>query len=414
MTTTSLKLRWPCLLPSIAVAVEPLHNLTGDSDLQYLVDAFTDDLVTDLLKDGSGLSFARIVDERAHFGNRPRETDPGIDYLITGSIQHGSSETLRINLEITSAASVGHRWAGRYEFSPNELAAMQIRLTARISQELHILVLQTACRSASGSGAEVEECLSRAATALKGEIRAEPSAEAQRWFLAALACDPRNTEALIGLAKTCQFLVSQPWWSDTRTAAIAFDRGREALAIAQDLAPRNAVAKCVQGMLRSAAGELEDASMAFAEAMVMDPRLASAHAFSGYNSAFLGRAEETLPAVERAMRYDQSDRRHSIFLFFGGFAELLLGRIEASISLLQKSLERNPTYGGPQLFLMAALRQVGRKNEAVQAAAAFRGQYPESRTEDFEQLWLARSINPVYRAQIDPIFDRIRSLGSCG
>src|SRR5205807_2308451 len=41
---------WPCLLPSIAVAVAPLRNLTGDSGQQYLVEAFTDDLVTDLMK----------------------------------------------------------------------------------------------------------------------------------------------------------------------------------------------------------------------------------------------------------------------------------------------------------------------------------------------------------------------------
>ena len=31
---------------------------------------------------------------------------------------------------------------------------------------------------------------------------------------------------------------------------------------------------------------------------------------------------------ERAMRLDQTDRRHSIWFFFGGFAELLLGRTE--------------------------------------------------------------------------------------
>ena len=114
------------------------------------------------------------------------------------------------------------------------------------------------------------------------------------------------------------------------------------------------------------------------------------------------------------MRHDQSDRKHSIFLFFGGFVELLLGRAETAIALLQKSLDRNPTYGCAQLFLMAALLLLGRKNEAARAAAGFREQYPDSRANDFEQLWLARSINSVYRAQIDPIFDRIRSLGIGG
>ena len=146
----------------------------------------------------------------------------------------------------------------------------------------------------------------------------------------------------------------------------------------------------------------------------MDPELASAHAFAGYNSAFTGRAENTLPAVERAMRHNQSDRGHSIFFFFAGFAQLLLGRTEAATGLLQKSLERNPSYGAAELFLAAALHLLGRNSEAARAAAGFREQYPDSRVIDLEQLWLSRSVNPVYRAQIDPIFDRIRSLGIGG
>src|SRR5712671_6569429 len=40
------KLRWPCSLPSISVAVAPRRNLTGDPDRQYLVEAFTDALAT--------------------------------------------------------------------------------------------------------------------------------------------------------------------------------------------------------------------------------------------------------------------------------------------------------------------------------------------------------------------------------
>src|SRR6516165_12445357 len=78
--------------------------------------------------------------------------------------------------------------------------------------------------------------------------------------------------------------------------------------------------------------------------------LGSAHAFLGYNRALLGNAGETLPAIERAMRLDPTDRHHSIWLFFGGFAELLVGQTEAAIALLRRSLARNPTYGSAELF----------------------------------------------------------------
>jgi tetratricopeptide (TPR) repeat protein len=181
--------------------------------------------------------------------------------------------------------------------------------------------------------------------------------------------------------------------------------------MALSIAPGDAVAHCVQGMLYSAAGQLEEAARAFTQALTVEQGLGVAHAFAGYNAAFLGRADETLPAIERAMRYDPTDRRHGIWLFFGGFAELLLRRPERAIGLLQQSLQRNPSHGSAQLFLTAALSLTGRRSEASAAAGKFRSQYPEYWNNVFEQLWVSRSSCAAYRAQIQPLLEQIRSLG---
>jgi TolB-like protein len=406
--------RWRCLLSSISVAVAPLRNLTGDADQQNFVQAFTDDLVSDLLHHGRGFSLQRAADEAGVLGKTTGAAEPKIEYLVTGSAQRGNPGMLRVNVRITNAATTEYLWARRYEFAIQDLASFQAKIIRRISRELHVLLLHNEIRRAShlsGAESEVNECLASAAIALGGELRAELTAEAQRWFLAALAADPRNVEALVGLARTCQELVSNPWWSDPASAAVASDLGREMIAIALDLAPGHAAAHCVQGMLYSAAGQLNKAESAFERALVMDPGLAIAHSFAGYNAAFLGGADGTLPAVERAMRLDQADRRHSIWFFFGGFAELLVGRTDVSISLLEKSLERNPSYGSAQLFLMAALSLGGRHSEAAKASVSFRQQYPECPASAFEQLWLLRSASTTYRAQIHPLFERIRALG---
>jgi DNA-binding SARP family transcriptional activator/TolB-like protein len=407
-------LPWPCLLPSISVAVAPLRNLTGDPEQQYLVEAFSDDLVTDLLRHGRALSLKALQGERGASGNGNRAPERDFDYVVSGSAQSSAPGLLRVNIRITDASTSEYLWAGRHEFKPEDLAPIQTRITRRISRELHVLLLQAASRRAivdAGMGFGVTECLSRASDALRGRITPELTAEAQRWYLAALAHDPRDVEALTGLALTCQSLVGNPWWGDPRAAAAASDLGREAAAIALDLAPGHAFAKCIQGMLYSAAGQLEPAARAFEQALAMDQGLGAAHGFSGYNAALLGRASETMPAVERAMRVDQTDRRHSIWFFFGGFAELLLGRTEQAIALLNKSLERNPSYGSAQLFLMAALSLMGRRSDAAETAASFRAQYPDYRTNTFEQLWMSRSGSSVYRAQIHPLFEKICSLG---
>ena len=396
------------------MAVAPLRNLTGDPEQQYVVEAFTDDLVTDLLRHGRGLSLKPIADERGILGHLPGEAERGFEYVVTGSAQRSGPGMLRVNMRITDAATAEYLWAGRHEFRPEDLAPIQTKITRRISRELHVLLLQEASRRASvTSGAEIgiNECLSRAKTALRGEMRAEHTAEAQQWFLSMLARDPRNVGALTGLALTCQYLVTNPWWGDPRAAAAASDLGREAVAIALELAPGHALAKCTQGMLYSVAGQLDQAARAFEQALAMDQGLASALGWAGYNAALLGRAEETLLAIERAMSLDPTDRKHGIWFFFAGFAELLLGRAEAAIELFQKSLERNPSYGSAQLFLMAALSLAGRPSEAARVAASFREQYPEYPANAFEQLWLSRSAVTAYRAQVQPLFERIRSLG---
>ena len=407
------KLGWPCLLPNIAVAVTPVRNLTGDPAQNYLVEAFTDDLVTDLLRHGRGISLKPLGDERGTLSNGNRSAERLFDYIVTGSAQSSAPGLLRVNMRITDAATSEFLWAGRHEFKPEDLAPIQTRITRRISRELHLLLLQAASRREfieSGMHLDITECLSGASDALRS-YTPELTAKAQTWYLAALGRDPRNVEALVGLARTCQVLVTNPWWSDPLSVAAGFDLGREAAAIALDLAPGHAVAKLNQGMLYSAAGQLELAARAFEQALGMDQSLGAAHGFAGYNAALLGRAEETRPAIERAMRLDQSDRLHSIWFCFAGFAELLLGRTERAIALLQKSLDRNPSYGFAQLFLMAALSLVGRHAEAAETAASFRKQYPDYRTTTFEQLWLSRSGSSTYRAQIHPLFEKIRALG---
>jgi len=89
------KLGWPCLLPNIAVAVTPVRNLTGDPAQNYLVEAFTDDLVTDLLRHGRGISLKPLGDERGTLSNGNRSAERLFDYIVTGSAQSSAPGLLR-------------------------------------------------------------------------------------------------------------------------------------------------------------------------------------------------------------------------------------------------------------------------------------------------------------------------------
>jgi TolB-like protein len=408
--------QWPCLLPSISVAVAPLRNLTGDPEQQTLVEGFSEGVLANLCRHCRGFTFVSTAGDRDLTAKLASLNPLEPKYVVSGSVQRGSRHgMLRANIRVSDAVTGNYLWAGREEFWVEHLEPIQTELVRQISRVLHILFLHdVSYRASMTSDAElgVTECLARAVNALKGKLCAEFSAEAQQWFLAALACDPRNVEALVGVALTCQHLASNPWWGDPLGAAAASDLGREAVAVALELQPGHALAHCVQGMLYSAVGELEQAEAAFRLTLAIDPGLGSAHAFLGYNRALLGNAGETLPAIERAMRLDPTDRHHSIWLFFGGFAELLVGQTEAAIALFRRSLARNPTYGSAELFLIVALSLIGRHRDAVLIAESFRQQYSESPVDAFERLWLSRSASPVYRAQVFPLFEKIQMLSA--
>jgi TolB-like protein len=168
------------------VAVAPIRNLTGDPDQQYLVDAFTEDLVTDLLRHGRGLSLKPLSEDRGASSNGARVPERGFDYIVSGSAQSSAPGLLRVNMRITDSATSEYLWAGRHEFKPEDLAPIQTRITRRISRELHILLLQAASRRAlvaSGMDLGVMDCLDEAASALKGRVAPELTAKAQTWYL---------------------------------------------------------------------------------------------------------------------------------------------------------------------------------------------------------------------------------------
>jgi TolB-like protein len=419
--------QWPCVLPSIAVGVVPFRNLTGDTRQQPLVEGLTDGVVTHLFRRCRGFSLAWAADEPHGAADIGTPDPTGTRYLVTGSVLRSGARMLRVNMRIRHGVTGEYLWAGRHEVHQDHLASIHQDIAQKISRELKILLLEAASRDAIvGLGADpgVEEALSRAAMPLRGGIvRAELIAEAQRWFLAALASDPRNPQALSGLAFTCQNLVSNPCWADARGVAAAFDIGNEAVAIALELEPGNAFATWIQGMLYSAARDVEQAAAAFRETLTLDPmahvhawdgyNMAHAYGWDGYNKVFLGHAEETLPAIERAIRlHNPSAGEFSTWSFFGGFAELLLGRTEAAIALLNTSLQHNPTHTNSQFFLMAALLATGRRGEADLMQASLRRHYPGYSVKAFERLWLSRSASPVYRAQVYPLFANIWALGA--
>lgn len=407
---------WPSLLPRLSVAVAPLQNRIGDTSVQYLVDGFGDDLVTDLLNKGRGLSPVSVFEARVPALGAGSEF-LSADYLITGGAQRASaSGMIRFNLRIQKAGSREFCFAHRYDLPIDALPERQTEVTARIARTLNFLLIREASRRALDDDDPIEQldvitCLARGMAAINDRNRPDNVTEAYRWYLRALAIDPKNVDALAGFALTCQQVVGQPWWADETTMQAALAAGRSASAAALSLASRHPLANGVSGMLASAGGELERAGRYLARAIEADPRYVGAHAFDAYNRIFLGRAGEATTAIEAAMRLDRTDRATSIMTFFAGFAYLAQGRHEDAVTWLRWSRSLNPDYGSALLFYTVALALSGRTKDAETIFSEFLNRYPGYTLKTFRRQWLSRSRVPEYQRRIVPLFDRLRLLG---
>ncbi len=147
------RLQWPCLLPSIAVAVAPLRNLTGDPEQQYLMEAFTDDLVTDLLRHGRGLSLARIADERRAADTPSRDRRLG-NRVCRHRQRPAQPASKPFGSTCRSPMRRPRNTAGRAatKFDSAELEPVQTRITRQVSREVHALLLREASRRARDRG----------------------------------------------------------------------------------------------------------------------------------------------------------------------------------------------------------------------------------------------------------------------
>jgi TolB-like protein len=227
---------WPCVLPRFAVGVRPIINLTGDAAYEHLADAFTQDLITDVLRRNAG-GFD-IKWPPAHGEMRSRGATEWCDYVVAGSFQCSGPGVLRVNIRITDQVQSKYLWAGRHEVRPEELPLLQTRITARISRELCLVLLKMASQDEGPSVIDGAECLRKAQAALgKAEAGPESVIDAQRWFLAAVAADPHDVEALRGLAMSCRHLVDNPSWADARTRASASYLEGQLVHIGRALAP---------------------------------------------------------------------------------------------------------------------------------------------------------------------------------
>lgn len=101
---------------AVALAVLPLHNLTGDPGQDYFVDGLQDSLVTGLAELGALRVTSRQSTVRYRGSDKPLTNiagELGVDVLVEGSLLR-TGDRVEVNLQLVDGRNDEHLWAQRY------------------------------------------------------------------------------------------------------------------------------------------------------------------------------------------------------------------------------------------------------------------------------------------------------------
>ena len=100
-----------------------------------------------------------------------------------------------------------------------------------------------------------------------------------------------------------------------------------------------------------------------------------------------------------------------IWMTNAGIAKLHLGNLEQAVAWFRRAIEANRNHPHAYFVLAAALAQIGRLDEARSAVKAGLALNPTFAISRARAAWTARSDDPTYLAQLEPILEGLRKAG---
>jgi TolB-like protein len=342
--------------------VLPFANLGGDPEQEYFVDGVTESLTTDL----SRISGALVIACNTAFTFKGKAIDVkklgrelNVRYVLEGSMQRGGNR-LRVNVQLIDAGK--HLWAERFDKPVTDLLDMQDEIVSRLANTLDAPLIAAEARRAERSlHPDALDLVFQGRSWFNKGLIPDYMARARGFFEKAMALDPENVEAMVGLARvdamTGAALMTDEWLARLTSAEATLTK-------ALSLAPNHAVAHMLLGLVQMFTKRAAQAIAQCEHALALDRNLAPAHAVIGGAKAFLGRGEETEPHINEALRLSPRDIFAHRWMAMAGFAKAQLGADAEAVVWLRRAIDANRNSSLAHFALAATLAWLGGLDEA--------------------------------------------------
>jgi TolB-like protein/class 3 adenylate cyclase/Tfp pilus assembly protein PilF len=398
----------PAEAAHLSIVVLPFTN-PGDPTQDYFADGITENLTTDLSRLGGSFVIARntaFTFKGKNADARQIGKELGVRYVLEGSVQRDQNH-VRVNAQLIDAESGGHLWAERFDKPLADLFSMQDDIVASLAGQLGVELITHEARRAERvpSPDSMDLYFQGMSWFNKGRNPAD-TARARDFFEHAMALDPDNLDAAIGIADA-DVRAATSYFVDDKAERLASVEASLNRVLSQS--PNNALAHYLMGRVYGQSNRLSEAIAESERALALDPNLAAAHAQIGVVKVFGGHPEETERHELEALRVSPRDTDANVWVLYIALAKLHLGGYEEALDVLSRSIELNPNYPTARFYFAATLAKLGRLDEAkteVKAALALNPGFTIRRYRAG-----AQSDNPVFLKGRERIIEDMRRAG---
>ena len=120
--------------PSIAIAVLPFENMSGDPEQEYFADGMVEEITTAL----SQFKWLFVIARNSSFTLKGKAVDVkevgrrlGVRYILEGSVRKAAGK-VRITGQLIDAVTGAHIWADRFERDLTDVFALQDEVTVAV------------------------------------------------------------------------------------------------------------------------------------------------------------------------------------------------------------------------------------------------------------------------------------------
>jgi len=314
-----------------SIAVLPLKNITGDTDQEFFSDGMTEALIAEL----SQISALRVISRTSvlQYKNTKKTIpeiarDLNVDAILEGSVVH-SGERVRIVAQLIGASPERHIWAESYDRDLTDVLTLFSDVAQAVADEIKIAVTpeeQKRMQNTRKINPEAVEFF------LKGQYHANIN----------------KTE--YGLNKALDYLYE----------AINID---STYALAYSMLAYTYVEMGNFGIL-SSLETYPKAIEAAEKALELDDQIAEAY-------AILGMAEMTFNwdwiKAERSLKKGlELNQNSSLIMEWNADYLLAKGRIEEAVTLINRSIDRDPFSVAPMFHLSEVYWRIGQYDQALE------------------------------------------------